>query len=168
MGFKGYALIQSNDLILSIPQVITGTKTIPAFNHPFLATSLIDFWGNRWNMVMRNIFHKQIFSKRPTSSAWERNLKGLQVFHMSGLMHEIIMTIVHREINLEQWLFFMIQGIAIYLQLNCIPRTFRERIPKPLSTILTILFLGCTGKLFLASFIRTEEYKQFLAKYSVI
>ncbi|KAI9472174.1 MAG: hypothetical protein EXX96DRAFT_583120 [Benjaminiella poitrasii] len=174
IGFKGYVLMTSNDLALAVSQIITGARTFSVFNFPFLSTSLRDFWGNRWNMIVRNMFHKQIFSKRAlttekgTSTSWERDLKGLRIFCISGLMHEAIMMIVHRQIHLEQWAFFMVQGIAIYFQLKVIPKALRERVPHFLSNILTIMFLGCTGKLFLASFIRAKEYRQILGKHSYI
>ncbi|EIE82189.1 hypothetical protein RO3G_06894 [Rhizopus delemar RA 99-880] len=42
-------------------QAISGIKTVEVFNQPFLATSLQDFWGRRWNLIVRNLFFKQTY-----------------------------------------------------------------------------------------------------------
>lgn len=82
--------------------------------------------------------------------------KRLRAFIISGVMHETIMTLANRNITLEQFSFFLIHGLAVNLQ-SMIPYYISKRVPKVLSIILTMMFFGCTSKLFIGPFLRFED-----------
>ncbi|KAI8885021.1 hypothetical protein K501DRAFT_332192, partial [Backusella circina FSU 941] len=88
MGLKGYMLMNINEILCCFPQILWGIRTLRCFNAPYLATSPKDFWGQRWNLIVRNLFHKQVFKKSSGSLAWN----GFKAFLISASMHEIIMT----------------------------------------------------------------------------
>jgi hypothetical protein len=80
-------------------------------------------------------------------------------------MHEIIMTIVNRQMTFEQFCFFMVHGLAVTAQVTL----FRSiKLPRLLATVLTLLFFGLTGKLFLMPFLRHEDMAFFLGKHSYL
>ncbi|KAG1172966.1 hypothetical protein G6F70_006143 [Rhizopus microsporus] len=94
MGFKGYLLMNASTVSLSVIQTTCGIDLLEPFDKPFLATSPKDFWSRRWNSIVRNLFIKHLYT------ANDRGVnKRLYVFYFSASMHEIIMTIVNRQMT---------------------------------------------------------------------
>lgn len=127
-----------------------------------------DFWGNRWNLVVRNMFHKQVFDNKNGRIDSSKQYKGLRVFLISGLMHEAVAAMFTREINFEQLAFFLLQGLAVYTQINLVSTQLQNRVPKPVSICLTMLFMASTAKLFLGSYLRFEHYSVVFGKHAII
>ncbi|CEI95434.1 hypothetical protein RMCBS344292_09620 [Rhizopus microsporus] len=160
MGFKGYLLMNASTVSLSAIQTICGIDLLEPFDKPFLATSPKDFWSRRWNSIVRNLFIKYLYTANDRSVN-----KRLYVFYFSASMHEIIMTIVSRQMTFEQFCFFMVHGLAVTAQVTL----FRSvKLPRPLATVLTLLFFCLTGKLFLMPFLRYEDMAYFLGKHSYL
>ncbi|CAO3646494.1 unnamed protein product [Mucor hiemalis] len=134
-----------------------------------MTTSLKDFWGNRWNLVVRNLFRNQIYVGKndPQDTDSTLAVKRLRAFFISAVMHELIMTIVNRSITFEQFAFFMANGIVVYLQ-TFVPKSFAEKMPTWLCRLMTLTFLSLTSKLFVAHFMRFEEQRVLFGKYSPI
>ncbi|CAA3010826.1 Long-chain-alcohol O-fatty-acyltransferase [Olea europaea subsp. europaea] len=86
------------ELVLAITAVpvraILGLDLEPQFNEPYLATSLQDFWGRRWNLMVTSILRPTVYhpvrriSTRILGSRWAKPLAILTTFLVSGLMHE--------------------------------------------------------------------------------
>jgi hypothetical protein len=112
------------------------------------------------------VFHKQVFANNGDRSTKEH--KALRIFFISSLLHESIMTLVSRQITFEQFAFFMVQGIAIYVQMNLIPKSLKEKVPKPLSICFTMIFMALTAKLYFAPYVRYEKYSVVFGKHSPI
>lgn len=82
-------------------------------------------------------------------------------------MHECIMTLANRTLTLEQFCFFTLHGLAVYLQ-SFIPLSISSNLPRFVSVVLTMLFFGCTSQLFLAPFLRFEEQCALFGQQSFI
>ncbi|CAO3704039.1 unnamed protein product [Rhizopus stolonifer] len=150
MGFKGYMLMNCSALCLAVIQLVSGIDTIQVFNRPFLATSLQDFWGRRWNVIVRNLFFKQVYH-HPETVTGKNQFGRWRAFLLSALVHEVIMSLVNRQITLENFGFFMVQGLGVAIE-----RSLLTRSPL-LRHMVTFLFLSLAGKLFLLPFIRSPE-----------
>ncbi|KAI7889853.1 uncharacterized protein EV154DRAFT_513103 [Mucor mucedo] len=166
MGFKGYTLMLCTDMGLATIQILTGVSTLHVFNRPFLASSPKDFWGNRWNLVVRNLFRKQLYTKEK-KPARELAYHRCLAFLVSGLMHESIMTLANRTLTLEQFCFFTLHGFAVLLQ-SLVSTRISSKLPRSVSIVLTMLFFGCTSQLFLAPFLRYEEQCALFGQHSFI
>jgi hypothetical protein len=112
------------------------------------------------------MFHKQVFANKndTTSKQW----KGFRAFLISGLMHEAIAAMFTRQVTFEQLAFFLIQGLAVYAQMNFVPRRLQNRLPKPVSILFTILFMASTVRLFLGAYLRYERYAVVFGKHAII
>ncbi|KAJ3337879.1 hypothetical protein HDU93_000379 [Gonapodya sp. JEL0774] len=49
------------DLLIAIGEVATGVPMKPIFQNPMMSTSLRDFWSGRWNVLVKNTFHRAVF-----------------------------------------------------------------------------------------------------------
>ncbi|XP_024025812.1 acyl-CoA--sterol O-acyltransferase 1-like [Morus notabilis] len=77
-------------------RAIWGLDLEPHFNEPYLSSSLQDFWGRRWNLMVGRALRPAVYE--PTLGLWA-GLVGrkwapipavLGTFAVSGLMHELI------------------------------------------------------------------------------
>jgi hypothetical protein len=114
------------------------------------------------------LFHKQVFANSRDQTNKSKKLKALRAFFISSLLHEAIVTLVDRQMTFEQFAFFMVQGIAVYIQVNLIPRSLKDKTPKPVSISLTLVFMAFTSKLYFAPYIRYEKYAVVFSKHSPI
>ncbi|GAA5805797.1 hypothetical protein HPULCUR_011323 [Helicostylum pulchrum] len=66
-GLKAYCLLGVIDLLMGVEQTLFAWNMIDLFNSPIIASSPRDFWSRRWNKVVRNLLHTQIFksTKKP-------------------------------------------------------------------------------------------------------
>jgi hypothetical protein len=86
-------------------------------NNIFGARSLSDFWGNRWNTWVSDLFRQQIFSRfrrRPL-------LAMLTVFLISAFVHEIIINMPLFLFDGRNWfgsmfLYFLLQALGIWVE----------------------------------------------------
>ncbi|KAI3899003.1 hypothetical protein MKW92_011281 [Papaver armeniacum] len=94
----------------------------PQFIDPFISTSLQDFWGRRWNLMVTNILWLTVylpmrsFCTHILGRKWATIPATLLTFWVSGLMHELIVYYVTRVYpTWEVTCFFVMQGICIAL-----------------------------------------------------
>ncbi|KAJ0101080.1 hypothetical protein Patl1_04074 [Pistacia atlantica] len=72
-------------------RAILGFELEPQFNEPYLATSLQDFWGRRWNLMVTGILRPTIYapirrvSTHLIGSTWAPLPAVIAVFVVSGL-----------------------------------------------------------------------------------
>ncbi|KAJ4970196.1 hypothetical protein NE237_003295 [Protea cynaroides] len=59
---------------------------MPTFKEPHLSTSLQDFWGQRWNLMVTKIMHPTVYE----SESVPQMVAILNTFLVSGLMHELM------------------------------------------------------------------------------
>ncbi|KAG0739967.1 hypothetical protein G6F57_001796 [Rhizopus arrhizus] len=207
-GVKAYCLLGAVNVFMGLEQVIMGWNMVQLFDSPIIASSPRDFWSRRWNRVIRNLLHTQIFltNKHNTEIAEKedayqqdedkkraqaknatkkqeiqkyrlnepsqvldhlrsffskRHGRGLITFVVSGVFHELIIMSVCRQITFENLMFFTIQGVAVLLEVVLRHGALKQE-PEGKTRIICIaaqlLFMACTGRLFLGPYLRYAYY----------
>lgn len=89
--------------------------------HPLAATSLADFWSRRWNtafsQLSRELFLPVLKSRHGIDSA------TLGVFFISGLLHELVISVPARGGYGLPTAYFLLQGAAMLAQRNRAAKT---------------------------------------------
>ncbi|KAI8645080.1 hypothetical protein BD408DRAFT_412212 [Parasitella parasitica] len=65
-GVKAYCLLGAVDIFMGAEQLLFAWNMVTLFNSPILSASPRDFWSRRWNKVVRNLLHSQIFDPKDT------------------------------------------------------------------------------------------------------
>jgi hypothetical protein len=83
----------------------------PLMQNPLLATSLTDFWGGRWNTSFNQLALRFMF--RPLRRRTTPVAATLGVFGLSGIIHEIVISLpAHGGYGLPT-LYFLAQGACL-------------------------------------------------------
>lgn len=137
--------------------------------------------SRRWNLPVKNLLHEQFFAttthqvpQKPhdamkitlsnqrqlsASRYTSRIVRGLFIFFVSGLFHEVMLAAVVRKVTLEQILFFMLQGVLVLLEIKLLDTTLRPDkgwIHRTWCILFNFALLAVTGRLFLAPYIRSD------------
>ncbi|KAK4386931.1 Long-chain-alcohol O-fatty-acyltransferase [Sesamum angolense] len=107
--------------ITALPAKALGVELEPQFDEPYLATSLQDFWGRRWNLMVTSIlrptvYHpvRRISTRILGRSSWALAPAILATFLVSGLMHEVIYYYMSRASpTWEVTWFFVLHGVCV-------------------------------------------------------
>ncbi|MES2996880.1 MAG: MBOAT family protein [Verrucomicrobiota bacterium] len=91
-----------------------GRDVNPLMFEPLLATSLADFWGRRWNRAFRDFSHRFLF--QPTVGKLGARGAMLVVFFISGLLHEVVVTVPARGGYGLPTLYYLLQGIGMIVE----------------------------------------------------
>ncbi|KAI3495140.1 hypothetical protein L1887_37337 [Cichorium endivia] len=159
-----------------LARAIVGFDLEPQFDEPYLATSLQDFWGKRWNLMVTGILHPTVyipvrsFSGRFLSRELAALPAVLATFIVSGLMHELIFYYLGRlKLTWEVTSFFVIHGVLVCLEL-VVKRAVggRFRLPAVVSGPLALgLVIATSFWLFFPPFLRCDteirSCKEFVA-----
>lgn len=156
-----------------------GLELEPQFNEPLLSTSLQDFWGKRWNLMVTSILRPTVylptldlFNKivgRKTASL----LAVMATFIVSAIMHELIFYYIGREFpTFEVTWFFLLHGFCLCVEIS-IKKYGRERKwwvpPRWLSGFATASFVIVTGFwLFLPPLLKAGLDSRGLGEYAVV
>ncbi|PIA32331.1 hypothetical protein AQUCO_04500141v1 [Aquilegia coerulea] len=126
-----------------------GIETEPQFNEPHLSTSLQDFWGKRWNLMVTNILRPTIYipirytCTRMVGTKCAKLAGMMATFVVSGLMHELIYFYVGRVLpTWEVTWYFILQGV--YTNVEIVMKEAggdRLQLNPVISRLLTIGFL---------------------------
>ncbi|PWA54215.1 wax synthase domain-containing protein [Artemisia annua] len=171
----GWILMFMIDIVVALVNAVisplTGLQLEPSSNHPYLATSLQNFWG-RWNLMitnsLRHTVYKPIINVFPNRK-WAPLVGILASFLVSGLMHEMLVCQMSR--MAPMWymtLFFMVHGVSVVVEM-IIKRALdgRWRLPELVGTVLTMGFLTVTGvTLFIPPFTRSHLDMKMLREYT--
>jgi alginate O-acetyltransferase complex protein AlgI len=88
-----------------------GVAVEPIMRAPALATSLSDFWGRRWNTAFSRLATEFIF--RPLVKRQGVTLAVLAVFAVSGLVHELVISVPARGGYGLPLAYFLFQAAAV-------------------------------------------------------
>ncbi|KAI3866045.1 hypothetical protein MKX03_024744 [Papaver bracteatum] len=158
-------------------QFFLGLELEPQFNQPFLSTSLQDFWGKRWNLMVTGILRPTVY--QPVQSIFMRIVGKrcaklialLATFVVSGLMHELIVYYLGRVWpTWEISYFFVLHGVALAVEIE-LKRCFRGKcdLPQLVSGPLTAGFVLVTGSwLFFPQFLRCGADVRAIREYAII
>ncbi|KAK9942665.1 hypothetical protein M0R45_008318 [Rubus argutus] len=162
-------------LSVALPQALFGFELEPHFNEPYLATSLQDFWGRRWNLVITNTLRPLVYhpirristdkggatcgatvTARPPGSPI---LPVIAVFVISGLMHELFFYYVTRARPTgEMMCFFVLQGVCLAIELVVKKAAADHKVrfhPLVSGPLTMVFFIVTTNWLFFPHVIRT-------------
>ncbi len=123
-----------------------GVGVQPIMRAPLLATSLADFWGQRWNRAYRQISFDYFF--RPAASRFGVAAGTFIAFLMSGLVHELVISFPAGAGYGGPTAYFLIQGVGLLIERARLCRRRLVRHPL-LGWLWTLAFvLGPVGLLF--------------------
>ncbi|MGA7381409.1 MAG: MBOAT family protein [Terriglobales bacterium] len=88
-----------------------GVKAEPIMSAPLRSTSLGEFWGKRWNLGFRQLAHELIF--RPLYRRLGPDTAGFSVFAVSGLIHDLAISLPARAGYGLPTLYFLLQGVGV-------------------------------------------------------
>ncbi|KAI3524016.1 hypothetical protein L1887_02609 [Cichorium endivia] len=135
-------------MVAYLARTLVQMELEPQFDEPYLATSLQDFWGRRWNLMVTSILHPTIYdpvrsiSMRFMSRQWATLVAIFTSFLVSGLMHEFIFyNIGGLKPTGEVICFFLLHGILVSVEVAIKKATMGKlNLPPIVSRPLT---LGC-------------------------
>ncbi len=153
IGMVGIALALLFGLVhvASLAWRTQGVDAAPIMDWPPLATSLGDFWGKRWNLAFRDLMFRFVF--RPLAGVVGTVGAVMGVFLVSGIVHDVPLSVPSRGGYGQPLLYFLIQGAGQLFERSHagraigLGRGIRGRIYAAL------LVLGPLGLLFHAPFI---------------
>lgn len=91
-----------------------GVKAEPIMSSPLRSTSLGEFWGRRWNLGFRQLAHELIF--RPFYRGLGPETAGFLVFVVSGLIHDLVISLPARGGYGLPTLYFLMQGAGVTVE----------------------------------------------------
>ncbi len=91
-----------------------GVDARPLMNSPLLATGVADFWGQRWNIAFRDLTHRFVFL--PLTRRLGPKPALVIGFIISGLIHELAITIPAQTGYGGPTAFFTIQAAALFVE----------------------------------------------------
>ncbi|WOG86204.1 hypothetical protein DCAR_0205405 [Daucus carota subsp. sativus] len=165
-------------MLAALARILMRVKLEPQFDEPYLATSLQDFWGRRWNLMVSDILKPSVF--QPTREIfsglvgrkWATFVGVIATFLVSGLMHELFFyTYGRQKTRWEVTRFFLLHGVSLSIEVvvkKMVKGKFR--LPAMVSRPLTIMYVVITSCwLFFPAFLRgnaeakvCNEYRAFL------
>jgi hypothetical protein len=115
-----------------------GVKAAPIMTAPLRSVSLGEFWGRRWNLGFRQLAHELVF--RSLHRTLGAGLAGFCVFVVSGLIHDLVISLPARGGYGLPTAYFVVQGAGMTIERS----TLGKRIG---------LGRGWIGRLFMALFV---------------
>jgi hypothetical protein len=100
--------------IVSLLWQSVGVRAEPIMSTPLRSTSLGEFWGKRWNLGFRQLSHELIF--RPLHRRLGANSAGFLVFAVSGLIHDLVISLPARGGFGLPTLYFLLQGAGMTVE----------------------------------------------------
>lgn len=91
-----------------------GVNAVPLMNWPVFSTSVSEFWSRRWNLAFRDLMHRYFFRPlAPKAGAAAALWLG---FVLSGIIHDVVISLPARGGYGWPTLFFVIQAAAIAIE----------------------------------------------------
>ncbi len=97
--------------LLSLLWRRAGVNAPPIMCGPLLASSLSEFWGRRWNTAFHELAHRFIF--RPIRWATGPTFATLLAFLLSGLVHDLVISLPARGGYGLPTGYFLVQGLGV-------------------------------------------------------
>jgi D-alanyl-lipoteichoic acid acyltransferase DltB (MBOAT superfamily) len=120
-----------------------GMELEPQFNKPYLAASLQDFWGRRWNLMVSAVLRPSVYN--PVRAHLGVPAGVLATFLVSGLMHEVMAYyLTFRAPTGQVTAFFVLHGASMCAERWC-ARRWSARPPRVVATPLVVAFVVGTA-----------------------
>jgi membrane bound O-acyltransferase family protein len=98
-----------------------GIDAKPIMSKPILSKTLSEFWGKRWNLGFRQLAHDFVF--RPLCSRVGPAAAGFVVFVLSGLIHDLVISLPARGGYSLPTVYFLIQGLGVVVERSAFGRS---------------------------------------------
>lgn len=161
----------------AIAIAILGMELEPQFNNPFLSTSLQDFWGKRWNLMVTNILRPTVYEPtlgmvtRVAGRRWAPVGAMMGTFVVSAVMHEVIMYYMGRVgPSFRMTWFFVVNGLGVAVEV-AVKKVVDGRwaLPAVVSRPLTAVFVVVTSFWwFLPEFVRCKVDVRAFDEYAAL
>lgn len=145
-----------------IMATLFGLETLVTMKAPLTqSTSIRDFWGRRWNLIVHNLMKRCFFMPFQHGGPVKKNIAGFVSFLMSGVFHEYMWLMLHlarpegsRYSPGKVLVFFVLQYLATAVQVMLVKTTWLGRrgwgmMPTVLQTVVTTICVLPFGPLFL-------------------
>jgi alginate O-acetyltransferase complex protein AlgI len=106
--------------LLSLAWRRVGVNAVPIMQNPLRSKSLVEFWGKRWNNAFNVLAFR--FWYRPLRSATTPALATLIVFGLSGLIHELVISLPAKGGYGLPTAYFFMQGLGMVLERSAFGR----------------------------------------------
>nr|CAB3482507.1 unnamed protein product [Digitaria exilis] len=147
---------------------VLGVEVKPQFDKPYLATSLQDFWGRRWNLPVSAILRASVYD--PVRARAGKEAGVVATFVVSGLMHEALVYYFTLEPPTgEMVAFFLLHGVCRVAEDWCAPRWTARGWPAPprhVARVLVLLFFMATSFSLIFPPVYREGREEMLLKES--
>jgi hypothetical protein len=91
-----------------------GVKAEPIMSAPLRSNSLGEFWGRRWNLGFRQLAYELMFL--PLYRRLGAETAGFLVFMVSGLIHDLVISLPARGGYGLPTLYFLLQGAGVSIE----------------------------------------------------
>ena len=108
--------------VLSLGWRFRGVEAEPLMDFPIKASSLSDFWGRRWNRAFRDVAFAHIF--RPLVGRVGVARAMMAVFIVSGLIHDLVISVPVRGGWGGPTLYFVLQGVGLLAERSRLGQRF--------------------------------------------
>jgi alginate O-acetyltransferase complex protein AlgI len=126
-GLVGIGLMLHFGLLhlLSLAWRSAGVDARPIMQCPASTTSLVDFWGSRWNTAFRDLAHQLVY--RPLARRWGARPAMVAAFLLSGVLHDLAISIPARAGYGLPTLYFILQAIGLEIERSTFGRRWNLR-----------------------------------------
>jgi len=123
LGMTGIVLLLHFGLfhLLALMWQRAGIAAKPVMQTPLLVESLGDFWGKRWNTAFNTLARGLVF--RPLALRVGPTRATLGVFLLSGLIHDLVISLPARGGYGLPTAYFLFQGMAVLFERSHTGRT---------------------------------------------
>ncbi|XP_055816179.1 acyl-CoA--sterol O-acyltransferase 1-like [Solanum dulcamara] len=142
------------NLVRAVVRRVSRVDLNPPFDEPYMASSLQDFWGKRWNLMVTNMLRLTVYDPirlivaDRIPSMWAPIPAVLATFFASGLVHELFFYYIIGRLKPsgEAMMFFLIHGVALSLEI-VIKKIFNGKflVPRIISGPLALSFIIFTS-----------------------
>jgi Membrane bound O-acyl transferase family len=108
--------------LLSLVWRSRGVDAVPLMRNPLRATSLAEFWGRRWNTAFHELAAR--FTFKPLRSVAGMSGATLLVFLVSGLIHELVISVPAQGGYGLPTAYFALQGVGLVGERRRVGRWF--------------------------------------------
>jgi hypothetical protein len=116
VGMMGIVLLLHFGIfhLLSLVWRVLGIRAHPIMQSPATATSLSAFWGGRWNAGFSDLVRENVFA--PLSRRLGPGRALFLVFVISGVLHELVLSLPARGGYGLPTAYFLLQGLAVLFE----------------------------------------------------
>ncbi|CAK9150631.1 unnamed protein product [Ilex paraguariensis] len=164
-------------IVGGLARALLGIELEPQFDEPYLSSSLQDFWGRRWNIMVTRILHPTVYlpvlqtSARVIDRKWAPLPAIFSTFMVSALMHELIFYYLGRMWpTWELTCFFLLHGVCLMVELVIKKAVSgRWRLPLIITGPCIIGFVMVTAFwLFFPQFLRCNSMDRAIGEYTAM